>query len=177
MAVPQARIDQLRRCLPQIFEQAGKLLYVGASYRAECLSELREAGHEITVLEIWPDNVWILTPDERIDHLVQGDVANPPALPHDHYDIAFWWHGPEHLAKDETKVTLKHLEDIADLVILGCPHGTYKLGPQYGNPYEAHRSAWYINDFEALGYQAEPLDDRVDEADSHLLAWRNNATV
>ena len=55
-------------------------------------------------------------------------------------------------------------------MVLGCPNGKYELGARDGNPYEAHMSHWYAEDFKKLDYNVGLRSDLTD-ADG-LLAWR-----
>lgn len=165
-------IQHMMRHISDLLTPPGKALYIGASRRTEGMAELKEAGHEITVLEIWPANVWLTTADSRVDHVIEGDMRDIGTMGLPHYDIAFWWHGPEHLRRDDVPPALKELEKLADLVIVGCPNGPFPLGPQYGNPHETHVSEWYAKDFEQLGYNTEWLAGRISVPEEHLLAWR-----
>ena len=165
-------IEHMMRHISDLLAPPGKVLYIGASHRTEGLTELKEMGHEITVLEIWLDNAWLITADARVDHVIEGDVRDIASMDLPHYDIAFWWHGPEHLPQAEVPVILGELEKIAGLVILGCPNGPFPLGPQYGNPHEAHISAWYAKDFQQLGYKTEGPVGTIGVPEEHLLSWK-----
>ena len=167
------RREQLDRCLPELFKTGGAALYVGASmYRADYLAELHEAGHRMTVLDIWFANAWHLAADERAERVIHGDVRNVGKMELPHFDVAFWWHGPEHLGQKDGLRALAELEKLADLVVIGCPDGHYHLGPAYGNPHEQHLSAWVPGDFKRLGYQAESLGGEPGTETCHILAWR-----
>jgi len=170
---PDHRREQLDRCLPGLFKTGGAALYVGASmYRADYLTELHEAGHRMTVLDIWFANAWHLAADERAERVIHGDVRNVGKMGLPHFDVAFWWHGPEHLGQKDGLRALAELEKLADLVVIGCPDGHYHLGPAYGNPHEQHLSAWVPGDFKRLGYQAESLGGEPGTETCHILAWR-----
>ena len=67
---------------------------------------------------------------------VQGDVRNITNVDglDDQYDIVLWWHGPEHVKKEEFADILAQLKSKARLaVVVGCPHGQYRQGASYGN--------------------------------------------
>jgi hypothetical protein len=165
------------RCLPDLFKTGGTALYVGASmYRADYLSELHEAGYKVTVLDIWWPNVWHLASDERVERVIHGDARNVGKIGLPRFDLAFWWHGPEHLKRTDSLRALAKLQKLADLVVIGCPDGNYPLGPAYGNPHEAHKSAWVAGDFERLGYQAESLGGEPGTETCHILAWKGLCT-
>lgn len=173
LARPRPRKEQLDRCLPDLFKRGGTALYVGASmYRADYLTELHEAGYKVTVLDIWFANAWHLAADERVGHIIHGDVRNVGKMDLPHFDVVFWWHGPEHLPRKDTLRALIELEKLADLVVIGCPDGYYHLGPAYRNPHEQHLSAWAPGDFRKLGYQAESLGGEPGTETCHILAWR-----
>jgi hypothetical protein len=151
-----ARLDQLRRIAPEVFAP-GTLLYIGASVaRAQCLSELIAAGREVTILEAYAPNADHYRERPGIRGVICGDVrgwrdpagARPPV-----WDVAFWWHGPEHLSADELPVTLFGLEQCARTVVLASPWGAYEQGPIGGNTYEIHRAALTPETFRALGYE------------------------
>jgi hypothetical protein len=148
------------------------VLYIGASRRAHCLQALYDAGHEITLLEVWPDNVLRYQRDERVEFLKCADVRYIDKLmPKCNYDVIFWWHGPEHVGCDELAPTLDKLEAMASTVILACPWGKYIQNKTGGNPYEEHLCHLYPETFEARGYETATLG-RKDVKGSNLLAWR-----
>ena len=66
------------------------------------------------------------------------------------YDCIIWWHGPEHLPKQESLKIIKSLEEHCNgIIIMGCPCGKdpYNVG------YDKH--LWVITekDFTDIGYQ------------------------
>jgi hypothetical protein len=165
------RLAVLKQHLPGLWGP-GTLLYIGASdKRFQCGPELAEAGRELTLLEVWPSNLEHYQNHEAVAHAVLGDVRTVAieGLPHPHYDVAFWWHGPEHVTAEELSPTLARLESLADLVVLGCPWGEC---PQEGddNPYQAHRAALYPEDLRKLGYRVATVT-QLDRLDS-LIAWK-----
>lgn len=164
---------QLAQKVPQLFSAPGRLLYVGArGNRTEGLVEMIEAGHEITVLEIWGPNADFCRKWVPVADVVQADVRDVDNCGLGRFKAVFWWHGPEHVNKSEVAGVLEKLEAIADLVVLGCPWGIYEQGPEGGNPFERHLSYLYSSDFEALGYETATLGRR-DVRGSHLLAWKS----
>ena len=165
--------DTLKR-IPGLW-QPGRLLYVGASALnvPAFAHELRQAGHEITLLEIWPQNVrYYEIQGSSFRYVLSGDVRSFDFahLPHARYDVAVWWHGPEHVARDEVEPALARLEAVADLVVVACPFGERAQEPGLANPYQDHQCALYPADFRALGYQAQTIGER----DNHgqLMAWK-----
>lgn len=168
----------------------GRLLYVGASALnvPAFAYELRQAGHEITLLEIWPENVryYEAQGGTSFAHVVHGDVRqlDDIELPYEYeheeadnwqfptYDVAFWWHGPEHVARDEVAPTLKLLEREADLVVVACPFGVREQEPGLANPYQDHQCALYPDDFRALGYQTQTIGER--DHHGQLIGWKGD---
>lgn len=73
------------------------------------------------------------------------------------FDCVIWWHGPEHLPKEDSLAVIQNFEKVLanpGIMILGCP-----LGHQ---PYEDgnDRHWWdvYEEDFQKLGYQTKLCD-------------------
>lgn len=169
------RRELLQNRLPELFGGAGKtLLYIGANPdRFQFGAELQAAGYDMTVLEIYEPYAEAL--QAGLD-VVVGDVRGVGhiELPHDHYDVAFWWHGPEHVAKMDVPDTLAQLEDIADLVVIGCPWGTFEQGAVDGNEWQEHKSTWYAQDFRRLGYRVLKAGRRDQRLHGYLVAWKRD---
>jgi len=174
------RVRQLMRCIPDVLNY-GTLLYLGASRKRMQLVELFDgAGYEITILEIWKENVEYLeqnTPcppgNRRPVRVIQGDVREigGSELARDRFDIVMWWHGPEHIPfRDRTK-TLRKLECMAnEFIIIGCPPGDYPQEKARENPHEKHHEKilvefFYDPDLMSPGWKA-------DISSNNLLAWR-----
>jgi len=165
------RLKQLKHYTPYLF-RPGSILNVGANrIRFDLLPELHNAGREITLLEAWPENVKHWANEPRLKETIEGDVREIDKLKVGTFDVVLWWHGPEHIERDELEATIAKLEAAAEgLVVLGCPWGVYKQGPFMGNPYDEHKASLYPADFEAMGYQVATIG----EADKHgsLMAWK-----
>jgi hypothetical protein len=171
--IEAARRAQLREVVPGLFGP-GTLLYVGASVRrAQFLRELMGAGRRVTVLEAHGPNVEHFRSWPGLQ-VVEGDVREVGGLvlPEEDYDVAFWWHGPEHVAARELAGTLRKLEERARVVVLGCPWGLYPQVGLEGNPFEQHRLALQPEDLQALGYRTWTLGRTGGRADSNILAVR-----
>lgn len=171
MPIYLERLKQLKQYVPYLF-RPGSILNVGANQiRFDLLPELHQAGREITLLEAWPENVKHWAGDKRLAQTVEGDVRELDKLRVGTFDVVLWWHGPEHIKREELLPTIAKLEAAAEgLVVLGCPWGIYPQGPFRGNPYDAHQASLYPEDFEALGYRTATIG----EADRHgsLMAWK-----
>jgi len=66
------------------------------------------------------------------------------------YDCIIWWHGPEHLPKQESLGVITSLEEhCSGIVIMGCPCGE----DHYDAGYDKHYWVITDKDFRDLGYQ------------------------
>jgi len=165
------RIDLLKRYVPGLFEP-GRLLYVGASpARFEVGPELAEVGHKITLLEVHePYAEHYRRQPGMVQYVIQGDVrtAQLGAC----YDVAFWWHGPEHVPFEDVGLALARLEYHSKLVVVGCPWGEFPQESIDGNPHQAHQCALYPEDFRRWGYQVATCGQRDVRGQGYLIAWR-----
>lgn len=167
-------MHDIRPVIPQLFTQPGALLYIGARPDAHSwLVELSQAGHQITVGEIWPENIVGLHEAGYVERGIIKDLIQLDARQVDQtYDYIFWWHGPEHVAEAEVGLALRNLEThCRRLVALACPYGLYPQGAHQGNPYETHRCSLYPEFFEQWGY-AVKTDGSPDQAGSEIVAWK-----
>lgn len=147
-------MHDIRPFLSTFFNNPGTLLYIGARADAHSwLEELIQTGNEVTILEIWRDNIFGMIGegwDEKVRFILgnvaeldkafdtEYDEANPT------YDYILYWHGPEHLRYDEIEPTLTKLESKCNrLIALACPWGVYPQGVHKGNPYETHQCSLY----------------------------------
>lgn len=164
-------MHDIRPYLPELFEQPGTLLYIGARPDAHSwLDELYQSGNYITVLEVWEENFIALLGDNRIKEVKLGDVKEA-AL--DYYDYIFWWHGPEHILQADLAGVIEKLESkTRKIVAMACPYGVYSQGAHNGNPYETHRSTLYPIFFEWLEYKVA-TDGKPDQLGSEIVAWKH----
>jgi len=165
----------LRENVPDLFVGGKRILYVGANRCALPVfsTELRKAGNDLHLLEIWGPNVehFRYRDTGRFDTITQGDVRQlPPDL--GAFDAVFWWHGPEHLEPGDWPGALATLEQIAPLVVVGCPWGVWEQDANDGNEYEIHRSTIYPADLEGLGYEVVALGREDEENGGTLIAWK-----
>jgi hypothetical protein len=167
----EERVELLRRYIPRLWERPGDMLYVGsAPGRFQCGPELARAGHRITLLEIWPEYAAAYEDHPDVAQVIVGDVREPPLG--DYYDVAFWWHGPEHVERAEVQPALHRLEALADLVVVGCPWGEYPQAEVDGNPHQVHRCALYAEDFRRWGYRVVSFGERDKRGQGWVIAWR-----
>jgi len=169
----QSRFNQLERCVPELYIP-GRLLYVGAqpARQPEALMSMRRVGHEITLLEIWPENAAHYEKRGLFDHVIVGDVREIAELGLGRYDAIMWWHGPEHVDLSDLPDTLRQLESLTDIVVLGCPWGIMNQAAIYGNPHEEHRTHLQPKDF-PQEYNTDVIGE-VNARSGHLVAWRIN---
>lgn len=165
-------MHDIRPFLPQLFDNPGTLLYVGARPDAHSwLDELIVAKHLISILEIWEPNVAEMHTLYDIS-ITLGSILEFDNIYYDKFDYIFWWHGPEHLDENQISTTLQALEkSTARLIALACPYGLYPQGTHEGNPYEEHRSTLYPEFFMDLGYMVK-TDGQPDVAGSEIVAWK-----
>lgn len=161
--------ENLIKELPELLNGAGKTaLYVGASiWRAFLLDDLVGWGWKTTVLEVWPTNADHIRHTYNIP-VIQGEVVTSPL--NQTFDLALWWHGPEHVTKENLPRALQNLETHCNLVVLGCPENDAAQGPLYDNPFENH--LWNVSqdDLRQLGYNVRS-DPRPGNP-NNIIAWK-----
>lgn len=164
------RLEQLKASIPDIFSYK-TLLYIGANTgRLEMILKFIKAGYTIHFLEIWPSNVARLK--RNFVNVINGDVRTIEKYDLDKkYDIVMWWHGPEHVKKEEMPLILNKLIEKANkIAIIACPYGKFEQGTVKGNPYERHLSTFYTMSFRVLGWKTNVIGC-PDNPGSNLLAW------
>lgn len=169
------RLGLLQVFIPELFHEPGTVLYIGAYNRRFWGSgALYQAGNEITVVEIWEPFIEGLKASrfsKRAAHIVQGNVCDLPELPHEQYDYALWFHGPEHVTKPDFQKARKQLEARARCVVMTCPWGRFVHGVAYDNPYTEHKGHYNPSDFIKHRYRIACIG-RPDHPGSQLQAWR-----
>jgi len=168
--IKDEREYQLDRCIPDLFKFK-TVLYVGANtHRCHILPTFRNRGYEIDIVEPHKPNCDYYTGVIGIRNTY--NVTIQEFNPEDKYDVVFWWHGPEHVKKEELESTLKHIESMTKkYVVLGCPWGNNPQEAIDGNYFEIHRSSMYVEDFEKLGYNVDTIGTK-DNWNSNLIAWK-----
>ena len=86
-------------------------------------------------------------------------------------DCLLFWHGPEHLLKEDFLKILPTLESKYKVLIFGMPLGEEPQGSAYGNPWEKHISSWYTNEWKELGYEVIEVFD--DQRYPHITTWKS----
>jgi hypothetical protein len=163
---------QFLKCLPDLLDKPGKLLYVGGHLRygraLQMTGLFKDAGWQVDVIEVFPDNILQLNEVRWLNSVIFMDIRNFQSA--EKYDCVMLWHGPEHFTKQEIPDLLYGMKSYADCVVFGCPNGKYDQGDEYGNPYERHLSTWYKEDFIKLGMQADEIGIR-DSKQGNIIAW------
>lgn len=163
---------QFIKCLPDLLDKPGKLLYVGGHLRfgraLQMTGLFRDAGWEVDIIEAFHENVLQLNEVKWLNSVIYMDVRLFQSA--EKYDCVMLWHGPEHFEKAEIPLLLSKMKSYADVIVFGCPNGRYDQGDEYGNPYERHLSTWYAEDFRALGMQADEIGQR-DARQGNIIAW------
>jgi len=104
--------------------------------------------------------------------LLKGDVRKLDEYFVNKFDVVMWWHGPEHLQKDELSDALMKCYKTSNIMsVVACPWGVYKQGVVAGNPYERHLSYLYPEFFHELGWNTDTIGTKDCEG-SNLLAWK-----
>lgn len=156
------------------------LLYVGAHPdRIEMIDIFYDLGYEIDVLEIWEPNVKDLIELNEKYHIfrdiIWGDIMDDiwrGSSTGEPYDIVMFWHGPEHIKREQLPKLILNLESYAKhYVIMAAPIGRYKQGPIDGNPYETHETFLHPHDFEEFGYSVDCLRKKKPRG-SNMVLWK-----
>jgi hypothetical protein len=177
--IQEEREKQVIKNLPELFStKYHSVLYIGANQKRQHFVNLFEKVpyKKIVILEVFKDNYEFLKTKfgDRVPNpfnIINGDVKNIDKILENAFDIVFFWHGIEHLEQTEIESTLKKLEKMAKVVILGVPYGKYDQGPEYGNPFEEHLSTIYPPYLENLGYNVDTLGE-PDKEGSNIMAWK-----
>jgi len=111
-----------------------------------------------SIVEVFEENVTAAVrkgcPEDKIFNL---DIRNVDLLPP--ADLLMFWHGPEHIIKEEFLDILPLLEAKYKVLIFGMPLGEEPQGAAYGNPHESHVSAWSTEEWRELDYKVYEVHD------------------
>jgi len=91
------------------------------------------------------------------------------SLPLARYDLAFWWHGPEHVFLGDLAGALAGLEARARLVVVSAPWGRSPQAEVDGNVHQRHVASLEPAHFERLGYRAFTIGARDAGSRSNIL--------
>jgi hypothetical protein len=104
-------------------------------------------------------------PESKIHHMNITDVDNLPEA-----DALLFWHGPEHLLKEDFLAILPELEKKYKTLIFGMPLGDHPQGVTHGNIHEEHISEWHTPEWEDLGYKVIEVWDN--QPHPHITAYK-----
>ena len=111
-----------------------------------------------SVLEIWEYNFNRLY-GQYLNEKIFGDVRDIEKLVENKYDVIFWWHGPEHVSKEDfEKIDNTFNKFKNTIIVIGCPYGESLQGVVDGNPFEKHLYHWQPDEFEKLDYVVYTTD-------------------
>lgn len=172
-----ARQVQLERVLPRLAATYGpghKMLYVGGHLRygrnLQILPFFKSLGVVVDIIEIFPANILQLKTYPGIRNLICDDIRNF-ASP-EPYDIVCWWHGPEHVTREDFAYTMAKIEQYCTgLVICATPNGRYDQGPEYGNQAERHLAHYTLEDWLAMGWTADAIGI-PNQKQGNIIAWK-----
>lgn len=170
-----------REFVPELFDGtlSGPLLYIGASpKRVQLVPELHES-FKVVLLEIIPAFANHYAESPLFTKVIQGDVRKLDSyLPADfNFNVSIWWHGPEHVHKDEFIPTIQVIERrTANLVVLASPFGETKGNHGHvEHPERNHVAALLPRDYRRFGYKAVFIGNQVVAAAgrmTHIMAWK-----
>ena len=170
------RVKQIKELVPGLLRPGTRsCLYVGATpWRFQLGAELHAAGYELTLLEVDKDNAYYYEGHPWLSGgVIHGDVRY--ALPVDStWDTIVWWHGPEHISREDLPSVLHQLEAVATrLVVLAAPWGENAQPMVEGNAHQEHKAHLQPEDFEGLGYKTATCGTQGDLSTwPHILAWK-----
>lgn len=171
----QLRLEQIDKCLPDLFD-CKTLLYIGAyEKRFHFSSRLKEKGIKVDVLEADPINCEWLRTQEWLNQVIEGDVRDilTFALPLP-YDVLLWSHGPNMIYNDDLQKLLPKLDQVANTIVLLTNWGReyqYRGNTPDLSEFMTTKEANEIGDFP--GYFVDTIGRR-NYLGNNLLAWRNN---
>lgn len=171
----QARQEQLDSLIPAALKdgKGKRMLYVGGHLRygrnLQMSHYFLECGYKIDVIEVFPANVMQLQKVEWISRLTEGDIRYYD--PMRTYDLTVFWHGPEHLTKEEVTELLQNMKRYSNAVIFATPNGHYDQGEEYGNTAENHLSDWTAADFDQLGMTASAIGEPNQRNGNVVAYW------
>lgn len=167
----EVRWEQLKKLIPNILENK-TMLYVGGhpyhSRRLQMSKYFEKAGIEIDVVEAFEKNATAIKEWKWIHEVFNADIRF--FEPKKKYDIIMFWHGVEHLPKNEVVLLTVKLKEYCKLLVYATPNGKYEQGEEYGNPFEKHVSHWTAKDFEELGMTASEIG-KPNEKNGNVIAY------
>ena len=162
------RLKQLVACIPDVFDHKS-VLYVGGGNRLQVFDEFVKHNYIIDLVEVFFPNIIKLKDVKGIRTIYNKNIEFFD--PKEKYDIVFFWHGIEHIEKEDVSKLLRRMSKYAKLIVLGMPYGEYEQGELYNNPFEKHISAWYPADLQKFGFECDTIGKKNTKR-SNLIAWK-----
>lgn len=100
--------------------------------------------------------------------IILGNIRNIDVL--SEAECIFFWHGSEHIEKDEFIQLSPKLEAKYAILVFGTPFGEQPQDEIYGNEHEKHLLAWNYDDWKILSYTVEFVFDN--ELYPHITAFK-----
>jgi hypothetical protein len=174
MTTEQDRLEQLERCIPDIWDHK-TYLYVGANEERFHFKEQLKAvwikGSVIDVVEVSPERAEFLKWTPFVRHSLVYDIADFAEECPIHYDVIIWSHGPTCLAgPNEAIEVITNLERNCELLVLMCPWGKYPENDPSKHLYDINKFSMYPEAFENFGFNVSVIGE-PDTAGSNILAW------
>ena len=113
------------------------VLYVGFSKnRWDFAEDFSKKGYRIDAVEIFEPNFSQIKDKPWINNAYLNDIRNIDDFCDSGYDVIFWWHGPEHIDRQDLGSTLSKLKERSrNLVVCGSPWGKYNNNFSKENPF------------------------------------------
>lgn len=162
-------LDAFKACVPALLDPM-TCLYVGA--RAEAMAlvpELVESGWKMTILEPFAPYRESLKAFPALE-VIAGDIRTFKTRRR--WQLAIWWHGPEHVREEEIEAATENLASLSlGWIVLGAPNGRYTQGAIDGNPQQAHVSTVTGDFYRLRGWAVKEFGPQHKQG-SELVAWR-----
>ena len=195
----EERKADLRKLFPNVFassQEKRTCLNIGAyPDRVEIYDELKDAGWEVDLLEIWKENCQYFSKTDFFSNIYHLNAIDIDTLSPRMWDMILWWHGPEHVTIGEFNVIIPRLIGRArSLVITGSPYQgrvhddiddlnskrtQIALKKHRGNLHQFHRWSCEKEDFVKFGmetYISTPSaecvpDEALRQQKRNIISW------
>ncbi len=107
-----------------------------------------------------PNYLWLKNNARECQTIVHGNILNIADIyPDKIFDAITFWHGPEHLKKQEFIDLVPKVKTMCSKFIIGAPWGKWDQANIKNNPYERHTYHWYPEEWEVLGFDVWTFND------------------
>lgn len=125
-------------------------------WTAKALRDSFDVGR-LTGVEIWPEFARLARKRGWYDRVIEGDALEWLSVGLD-FSTVIANDFIEHLTRRDGLEFLSYFERSADFIVVTTPIGFVEQRALEGNPYEEHRSGWTPEEFEAMGWTVEHVD-------------------